>query len=70
MPGYTTTDYYLPSIDTTIVVAANSDIPAGKCPPQETLKADQISEPCASPADHIMNAIARSLGHPYELPPG
>ena len=70
VPGYTTTDYYFPSIDTTVVVAANSDIPAGRCPPQETLKADQISEVCATPADHIMGAIARSLGHPYELPPG
>jgi D-alanyl-D-alanine carboxypeptidase len=70
VPGYTTAVYYHPDIDTTVVVEANSDIVSGSCPGQQTLIDDPISRPCAIPADRIMRAIAASLRHPYQLPPG
>jgi D-alanyl-D-alanine carboxypeptidase len=70
VPGYTTAVYYRPDIDTTVVVEANSDIVSGSCPSQQTLIDDPITRPCAIPADRIMGAVAASLGHPYQLPPG
>ncbi len=70
VPGFTTTVYHHPAIDTTVVVEANSDISTGACRGKETLAPDPISKPCANPADRIMGAIARSLGRPYQLPPG
>jgi len=70
VPGFTTTVYHHPGIDTTVVVEANSDISSGACRGQETLAPDPITKPCANPADRIMGAIARSLGRPYQLPPG
>jgi D-alanyl-D-alanine carboxypeptidase len=70
VPGYTTAVYYRPDVDTTVVVEANSDITSGSCAAQPTLLDDPISRPCAIPADRIMGAIATSLGHPYQLPPG
>jgi D-alanyl-D-alanine carboxypeptidase len=70
VPGFTTTIYHHPGIDTTVVVEANSDISSGACRGQETLAPDPITKPCANPADRIMGAIAQSLGRPYQLPPG
>ena len=70
VPGFTTTVYYQPEIDTTVVVEANSDIASGACRGQETLAPDPITKPCANPADRIMGAVAKSLGRPYKLPPG
>ena len=70
VPGYTTAVYYRPDVDTTVVVEANSDITSGSCAAQPTLLDDPITRPCATPADRIMGAIATSLGHPYQLPPG
>ncbi|MGZ4331402.1 MAG: serine hydrolase domain-containing protein [Solirubrobacteraceae bacterium] len=70
VPGYTTAVYYRPDIDTTVVVEANSDIVSGSCPAQPTLIDDPITRPCAIPADRIMGAVAASLRHPYQLPPG
>ena len=70
VPGYTTAVYYRPDIDTTVVVEANSDIVSGSCPAQPTLIDDPITRPCAIPADRIMGAVAASLGHRYQLPPG
>ena len=70
VPGYTTAVYYRPEIDTTVVVEANSDIVSGSCPSQQTLIDDPITTPCAIPADRIMGAVAASLRHPYQLPPG
>jgi D-alanyl-D-alanine carboxypeptidase len=70
VPGYTTAVYYHPDIDTTVVVEANSDIVSGSCPGQQTLIDDPITRPCAIPADRIMGAVAASLRHPYQLPPG
>ncbi len=70
VPGYTTAVYYRPDIRTTVVVEANSDIVSGSCPAQPTLIDDPITRPCAIPADRIMGAVAASLGHPYQLPPG
>jgi D-alanyl-D-alanine carboxypeptidase len=70
VPGYTTAVYYHPDIDTTVVVEANSDIVSGSCPGQQTLIDDPINRPCAIPADRIMGAVAASLRHPYQLPPG
>lgn len=70
VPGYTTAVYYRPDIDTTVVVEANSDIPSGSCQGEQTLIDDPTTRPCATPADRIMGAVAASLRHPYELPPG
>jgi len=70
VPGFTTTMYHHPGIATTVVVEANSDISTGACRGKETLAPDPITKPCANPADRIMGAIARSLGRPYQLPPG
>ena len=70
VPGYTTAVYYHPDIDTTVVVEANSDIVSGSCPGQQTLIDDPITRPCAIPADRIMGAVAATLRHPYQLPPG
>jgi D-alanyl-D-alanine carboxypeptidase len=70
VPGYTTAVYYHPGIDATVVVEANSDIVSGSCPAQPTLIDDPITRPCATPADRIMGAVAASLRHPYQLPPG
>ncbi len=70
VPGYTTALYYRPDIRTTVVVEANSDIVSGSCPAGQTLIDDPITRPCAIPADRIMGAVAASLGHPYQLPPG
>jgi D-alanyl-D-alanine carboxypeptidase len=70
VPGYTTAVYYNPDIDTTVVVEANSDIDSGSCPGEQTLIDDPITRPCAIPADRVMGAVAASLGHPYQLPPG
>jgi D-alanyl-D-alanine carboxypeptidase len=70
VPGYTTAVYYHPDIDTTVVVEANSDIVSGSCPGQQTLIDDPITRSCAIPADRIMGAVAASLRHPYQLPPG
>jgi D-alanyl-D-alanine carboxypeptidase len=70
VPGYTTAVYYRPDIDTTVVVEANSDMTSGSCAAPPTLLDDPITRPCAIPADRIMGAIATSLGHPYQLPPG
>ena len=57
VPGFTTTVYHHPDIDTTVVVEANSDISTGACRGQETLAPDPISaavrEPCGS--DHGRN---------------
>jgi D-alanyl-D-alanine carboxypeptidase len=70
VPGYTTAVYHHRDIDTTVVVEANSDIVSGSCPSQPTLIDDPTTRPCAIPADRIMGAIAASLRHPYQLPPG
>jgi D-alanyl-D-alanine carboxypeptidase len=70
VPGYTTAVYYRPDIDTTVVVEANSDIVSGSCPAQQTLIDDPITRPCGIPADRMMGAVAASLRHPYQLPPG
>lgn len=70
VPGFTTAVYHHRDIGTTVVVEANSDIYSGDCRGQETLAPDPISRPCAGPADRIMGAVARSLGRPYQLPPG
>ena len=70
VPGYTTAVYYRPDIDTTVVVEANSDIVSGSCAGQPTLIDDPVTRPCAIPADRIMGAVAATLRHPYQLPPG
>ena len=70
VPGYTTAVYYNPDIETTVVVETNSDILSGDCPGQQTLIDDPLNWPCAIPADRIMGAVADTLRHPYQLPPG
>ena len=70
VPGFTTAVYHHPGIDTTIVVEANSDIPTGDCPGQQTLTDDPFDGQCALTADRIMGSVAAALGRPYDLPPG
>ena len=70
VPGFTTTVYYHPGLHATVIVEANSDIASGNCPGQQTLAPNPTSEPCANPADRIMDAVAQTLGRPYTLPPG
>ena len=70
VPGFTTALYYHPGIDTTVVVEANTDIPTGDCPGQQTLTDDPFDGSCALTADRIMGSIAGALGRPYNLPPG
>jgi D-alanyl-D-alanine carboxypeptidase len=73
LPGYNTTVFYNPKIDTTVVVAANSDIARGSCEGKDTLPTDTPelqTLACADPATRIMGAVARVLGQPFELAPG
>jgi D-alanyl-D-alanine carboxypeptidase len=70
VPGFTTTVYHHPGIDTTVVVEANSDILTGDCPGQQTLADDPFNGPCALTADRIMGTVAGALRRPYNLPPG
>jgi D-alanyl-D-alanine carboxypeptidase len=73
LPGYNTTVFYNPKIDTTVVVEANSDIARGSCESKDTLPTDtpeHQSLACADPATRIQAAVADVLGQPFELSPG
>jgi D-alanyl-D-alanine carboxypeptidase len=73
LPGYNTTVFYNPEIDTTVVVEANSDIARGKCEGKGTLPTDDLTLEglaCADPAVRIMEAVADALGQPFGLLPG
>jgi D-alanyl-D-alanine carboxypeptidase len=73
LPGYNTTVFYNPKLDTTVVVEANSDIARGGCEGKETLPTDnpEIQKlACADPATRIQAAVADVLGQPFELAPG
>src|SRR5262249_53934153 len=73
LPGYNTTVYYDPDIDTSVVVEATSDIASGACEAKPTLSTDGPDlkqEACADPAQRIFAAVADTLGSPFELSPG
>jgi D-alanyl-D-alanine carboxypeptidase len=65
IPGFNTTLYYHPALDATVVVAVNSDIPSGDCPPDMPTMTDAPHGiPCADPARRIFGALAEALGKP------
>ena len=73
IPGYNTTVYYHPDIDTTVVVEATSDIARGACEAKPTLNSDSPElkrESCADPAQRVFAAVAKTLGHPFDPAPG
>ena len=58
-PGYNTTVYHHPELDTTVVVAANSDVYLGKCPPGDTLLHNPTNVPFAKAADRIQAGLRK-----------
>jgi D-alanyl-D-alanine carboxypeptidase len=70
LPGFTTTVYYHPALDATMVVEVNSDISSGDCPAdQPTMTDGPKGIPCEDPADRIFGGLAKALGEPRALPP-
>jgi D-alanyl-D-alanine carboxypeptidase len=66
MPGFTTTLFYHPELDATVVVTANSDAFAGDCPPDApTLKDGPGGLPCQDPASRMNTALVKALGEPF-----
>jgi D-alanyl-D-alanine carboxypeptidase len=70
IPGFTSTLFYHPDLDATVVVLVNTDIPSGVCPPQiSTLPNNSRDHPCDAPASLINAALAETLGKPFPPPP-
>ncbi len=73
LPGYNTTVYYHPDIDTTVIVEANSDVARGSCEGKTTFTDDDAelqTLACADPAQRVFAAVADALGQPFPLLPG
>lgn len=69
LPGYNTSVFYDTDTDTTVVVAANSDIPSGACAESKTLPDTPQSLPCMDPATRIFEAVSVALGHEFSPVP-
>ncbi|WP_154605610.1 serine hydrolase domain-containing protein [Arthrobacter sp. AQ5-05] len=69
LPGYNTSVFYDTNTDTTVVVAANSDIPSGSCTDSKTLPETSPTLPCMDPATRIFKAVSIALGHEFTPPP-
>lgn len=68
LPGYNTSVFYDTDTDTTVVVAANSDIPSGSCTDSKTLPETSPTLPCMDPATRIFTAVSIALGHEFTPP--
>ncbi len=65
LPGYNVTVWYDTTTDSSVVVAANSDIASGSCPVSPTLT-DNPTEPiCASPGVRVFVAVSKAMGHEF-----
>jgi D-alanyl-D-alanine carboxypeptidase len=65
MPGYNTSLFYHPELDTVMVVEVNSDISSGDCPEDRPTMTDGPQGiPCSDPALRIFRALAEALGKP------
>lgn len=70
IPGFTTTLFYHPDLDATVVVEVNTDIVSGDCPADVPTMPDAPRDiPCNSPADRINQALTEALGKPFPPPP-
>ena len=66
LPGYNTTLYYNPELDTTAVVEVNDDISVGDCPPDvPTMTDGPHNIPCSEPAVLIFEELSKELGKPF-----
>ncbi len=65
LPGYNVTVWYDTTTDSSVVVAANSDIASGGCTASPTLT-DNPTEPiCSSPGVRVFVAVSKALGHEF-----
>jgi len=65
LPGYNVTVWYDTTTDSSVVVAANSDIASGGCSASPTLT-DNPTEPiCSSPGVRVFVAVSKALGHEF-----
>lgn len=69
LPGFNTSLFYDTMTDSTVVVAANSDIASGDCTESITLPDNPTGIPCMSPASRIALAVTTALGRPFMTPP-
>ena len=65
LPGYNVTVWYDTTTDSSVMVAANSDIASGSCTASPTLT-DNPTEPiCSSPGVRVFVAVSKALGHEF-----
>ncbi|WP_252737541.1 serine hydrolase [Citreicella sp. C3M06] len=68
LPGYNTTLYHDANSATTVVVQANSDIPAGDCGDMDVLPDNSEDAVCATPATRVFIALSSALGNEFVQP--
>ncbi|QPM90603.1 serine hydrolase domain-containing protein [Pseudooceanicola algae] len=65
LPGYNTTLYHDANSATTVVVQANSDIPASDCGDMDVLPDNPEGVVCALPATRVFTALSAALGNEF-----
>jgi D-alanyl-D-alanine carboxypeptidase len=66
LPGYNVTVWYDTTTDSSVVVAANSDIASGSCSTSPTLTDNPATDSiCSSPGVRIFAAVSKAMGHEF-----
>ena len=66
LPGFNVTVWYDTTTDSSVVVAANSDIASGSCTTSPTLTDNPGSDSiCSSPGVRVFAAVSKAMGHEF-----